>query len=63
MAGPLPAAVARTALPVLERRLEAQQLKLAEAWGELRTNTVEAEPAELVNVNRPEDLAEIRARR
>ena len=55
--GPLPAAVARQALPVLERRLAAGELRLADALAELRTVTVEADPAELANVNRPEDLA------
>ena len=60
--GPLPAALARDALPALERRLAERRLRLADVFAELRTTTVEADPAELVNVNRPEDLAEIRRR-
>jgi len=60
--GPLPAAVAGIALPVLERRLEQQELRLADAFVELRTVIVEADPSQLANVNRPEDLQDIRAR-
>jgi molybdenum cofactor guanylyltransferase len=55
-AGPLPAAIARSALPVLERRLGANELRLRDAFDELGTQVVEADPAELANVNRPEDL-------
>jgi molybdopterin-guanine dinucleotide biosynthesis protein A len=54
--GPLPAAVARAALPVLERRLQNMELRLRDAFDELSTQVVEADPAELANVNRPEDL-------
>lgn len=55
-AGPLPAAIARAALPVLERRLREGELKLRDAFDELSPRAVEADPAELVNVNQPEDL-------
>jgi molybdopterin-guanine dinucleotide biosynthesis protein A len=60
--GPLPAAVAREALPFLERRLEAGELRLAYAFAELRTATVQIDPAQLANVNRPEDLVALRSR-
>lgn len=55
-AGPLPSAIARAALPVLERRLREGELKLRDAFDELPTRIVEADPRELANVNRPEDL-------
>ena len=57
--GPLPGAYRRSALPVLERRLAAGELALRDALAELDVRTVEADPAELANVNRPEDLAEL----
>src|SRR5206468_4992180 len=55
-AGPLPAAIARAAVPVLERRLHENELRLRDAFEELKTRVVEADPGELVNVNQPEDL-------
>jgi molybdopterin-guanine dinucleotide biosynthesis protein A len=58
--GPLPAAFAREALPVLERRLASNELRLSDALAELETARVDADPALLVNVNRPADLAAIR---
>jgi molybdopterin-guanine dinucleotide biosynthesis protein A len=54
--GPLPGAYRRTALPVLERRIAAGELALRDALAELDSRVVEAEPAELRNVNTPEDL-------
>jgi len=55
--GPLPAAYARGALPVLERRLAAGEPCLRGALAELDPRTIEADPTLLANVNRPEDLA------
>jgi molybdopterin-guanine dinucleotide biosynthesis protein A len=55
--GPLPGAYPRAALPVLERRLEAGDLALYAAVTELGLPAVELDPAELVNVNVPADLA------
>jgi molybdopterin-guanine dinucleotide biosynthesis protein A len=54
--GPLPAAIARAELPVLERRLHENELRLRDAFEELNTRVVEADPGELVNVNQPQDL-------
>jgi molybdopterin-guanine dinucleotide biosynthesis protein A len=42
---------------VLERRLEAGELALRDALVELDTVTVDVDPALLVNVNAPEELA------
>ncbi len=58
--GPLPAAISQQALPVLERRLASNELRLRDAIAELDSALVEADPAELVNVNRREDLETIR---
>jgi molybdenum cofactor guanylyltransferase len=55
--GPLPSAFARSALPTLERRLARGELAVGEAITELRSAVVEADPALLVNVNVPEELA------
>jgi molybdopterin-guanine dinucleotide biosynthesis protein A len=55
--GPLPGAYARSALAILERRLAQGELALREALAELDTVTVELDPAQLVNVNVPEELA------
>jgi FdhD protein len=54
--GPLPGAYAKRALPVLERRLDDGRLALHDALADLDARTVELDPSELVNVNRPEDL-------
>jgi molybdopterin-guanine dinucleotide biosynthesis protein A len=54
---PLPGAYSRSALPVLERRLAAGELRLHDALVELDTVTVEVDPRLLVNVNAPEQLA------
>ncbi len=57
--GPLPGAYRRAALPVLERRLANGELALHEALDELRTRIVTIDPAELANVNTPDDLARL----
>jgi molybdopterin-guanine dinucleotide biosynthesis protein A len=54
--GPLPGAYRRSALPVLERRIEAGELALRDALGELRTREVELDERLLRNVNTPADL-------
>jgi molybdopterin-guanine dinucleotide biosynthesis protein A len=58
--GPLPAALRKTALPVLERRLAAGQLALRAALDELDTRIVDADPELLQNVNRPDELRRLR---
>jgi molybdopterin-guanine dinucleotide biosynthesis protein A len=57
--GPLPAALRRGALPVLERRLAAGELALRDALAELRTRVVHVDPDVLVNVNTAADLARL----
>ena len=54
--GPLPCALRRTSLPVLERRLAAGALALRDAFAELDTRTVALEQTNLLNVNSPADL-------
>jgi molybdenum cofactor guanylyltransferase len=54
--GPLPCALRKTALPVLERRLAAGELALREAFAELDARIVELDPATLANVNTPAEL-------
>ena len=54
--GPLPGAYRRSALPVLERRIERGELALWAAAEELGAQVVEAAPGELRNVNTPADL-------
>ena len=51
--GPLPGCYRRTALPVLERRLAAGELRLRDALDELRTALVELPEQALVNLNTP----------
>jgi molybdenum cofactor guanylyltransferase len=58
--GPLPAAFARSALPVLERRLAAGRLALHDALDELDTVQVEVDAALLANVNTPDELRRLR---
>jgi molybdopterin-guanine dinucleotide biosynthesis protein A len=58
--GPLPGAYRRSALPVLERRLADGRLALRDAVAELDSRVVELDPAQLVNVNTPEDLDGLR---
>ncbi len=60
--GPLPGAYRQTALPVLERRLEAGELALRDALGDLQVAVVDL-GAELANVNEPRDLERLRDRR
>jgi molybdenum cofactor guanylyltransferase len=60
--GPLPAALRRTVLPVLARRLAAGHLALRDALGELDTRVVWLDPVQLANVNTQEDLASLSAR-
>ena len=55
--GPLPGAYRRTALPVLERRLESRSLALRDALAELDVRVADLDPALLVNVNTPAELA------
>ena len=55
-AGPLPAAFASSALPVLERRLHEGRLALHEALDELDTRRIEVDVALLANVNTPDEL-------
>ena len=59
--GPLPGAYARSALPVLEQRLEAGRLALDEALGELDTRTIQIDPELLANVNTERDLNRLRS--
>ncbi|HST16892.1 MAG TPA: formate dehydrogenase accessory sulfurtransferase FdhD [Gaiellaceae bacterium] len=54
--GPLPGCYARSALPVLERRLDAGELRLRDAVDELGAARVELPAATLANVNTPADL-------
>jgi molybdenum cofactor guanylyltransferase len=54
--GPLPGAYRRSALPVLEQRIERGDLALWAAAEELGAQVVEAAPDELRNVNTPADL-------
>ena len=54
--GPLPGAYRRSALPVLERRLQAGELALYRAVEELDVVRVPIEEELLTNVNTPEDL-------
>ena len=61
--GPLPGAYRRTALPVLERRIDAGELALKRALNELRTRTVECDEKLLVNVNAPAQMKEEGRRR
>ena len=54
--GALPGAYRRTALPVLERQIDAGELALHRALRELEVRVVEAEAGLLGNVNAPKDL-------
>jgi molybdopterin-guanine dinucleotide biosynthesis protein A len=53
---PLPAAFAKGALPVLERRLAAGQPALHETMTELRAIRIEVDETLLANVNTPDEL-------
>jgi FdhD protein len=54
--GPLPGAYRRSALPVLERRLAAGELRLRDALAELRVAEIALPREVLVNVNSPAQL-------
>ena len=54
--GPLPAAYRRRTLPVLERALAAGRLGLRDAVAELDAVVVDLDPAQLANVNTPDDV-------
>jgi hypothetical protein len=55
--GPLPGAWAKSALAVLERRLEGGPYALYRAYEELDVVTLELDPALLADVDTPSDLA------
>ena len=56
--GPLPGAWAKSALPVLEARLAAGgPLALYRTYDELDVVTVEVDPAELADVDTPDELS------
>jgi molybdopterin-guanine dinucleotide biosynthesis protein A len=55
--GPLPAALAARALPVLERCLDQNHLALHEALANLDTRCIEVDARLLVNVNTPDELS------
>jgi len=57
--GPLPGAWAKTALPVLERRLVAGDLSLRDAYDELDVARLELDEALLADIDTPEDLARL----
>lgn len=57
--GPLPGAYRRTALPVLERRLESGKLSLWDALDDLDTRVVACDARLLLNVNTPADLQDL----
>jgi molybdenum cofactor guanylyltransferase len=59
--GPLPGAYAKSALPVLEARLESGELALHEALSELDVRTVDLDEELLANVNTERDLDRLRA--
>lgn len=58
--GPLPGAFAKSALPVLERRLEAGELELNDAAVELEAQIVQVDPEELANVDTERELERVR---
>ena len=57
----LPGAYSKTALPVLEARLEAGELSLRDALADLDVRTVPLESALLTNVNTERELDRLRA--
>ena len=58
--GPLPGAWAKSALPVLERRLANGPLALYRAYEELDVAELDLDPALLVDVDTPADLERLR---
>ena len=59
---PLPCALRRTALPVLEHALEVRKLALRDAFAALAPTVVALDPAVLANVNTPADLELLQVR-
>ncbi len=59
--GPLPGAYARSALQILEERLDSDRLALEEALAELDVRTVALDPDLVANVNTERDLDRLRA--
>jgi molybdopterin-guanine dinucleotide biosynthesis protein A len=57
--GPLPGAYRKSALPALSRALQTGHLALRSALGSLAVRTVALDPALLVDVDRPSDLARL----
>jgi molybdopterin-guanine dinucleotide biosynthesis protein A len=55
--GPLPGAWAKSALPVLERRLAAGRLGLADAYAELDVARPDVDESLLVDVDTPDELS------
>jgi molybdenum cofactor guanylyltransferase len=55
--GPLPGAWAKSALPLLERRLAAGPLALYRTYDELDVVTIELDPAVVADVDTPGDLS------
>jgi molybdopterin-guanine dinucleotide biosynthesis protein A len=60
--GPLPGAWARSALPVLERRLRERRLALVDAYRELDVALVEIDAALVADADTPDELARLIAR-
>jgi molybdopterin-guanine dinucleotide biosynthesis protein A len=58
--GPLPGAYAKTALPVLDKRLAAGELELGEALSEFDVRIVQLDRDELVSVNTERELERLR---
>jgi molybdenum cofactor guanylyltransferase len=58
--GPLPGAWAKSALPLLEQRLETGPYALYRTYDWLDVVTVEVDPALVVDVDLPDDLAALR---
>jgi molybdopterin-guanine dinucleotide biosynthesis protein A len=58
--GPLPGAWAKSALPLLEARLATGPYALYRAYDELRVVTVDVDPALVMDVDVPGDLAALR---
>jgi molybdenum cofactor guanylyltransferase len=59
--GPLPAAFARSALPLLEAHLAAGELRLRDALAQLDAVVVQVDASLLANVNTPADLERLSA--
>jgi molybdopterin-guanine dinucleotide biosynthesis protein A len=60
--GPLPCALHRATLPVLERALDRRELALREAFASLATTVVPLDETVLANVNTPGDLEALQLR-